>query len=78
MGYDPAFLSGKPWSEFLVDPSDVSASNDVVARNVSEDTGVEGFENRYRHADGTGVSRVVWRISPWRDGYAVARGVVNA
>jgi PAS domain S-box-containing protein len=75
LGYDPRALEGRAWRELIVD--DIGASRAVVDDNLDSGRGVEGFVNHYRHATNGTVHRVVWRISPWRDGRAVARGEVG-
>jgi hypothetical protein len=55
---------------------ELARSHEIVAHNVETGCGVDSFENFYRHALTGRPVRVRWRISPWRDGHAVARGVI--
>lgn len=77
LGRDVADLAGRPWREFIADAAEVAAARAVIADNLGSGHGVEGLVNHYRHATAGTLHRVVWRVSPWRDGRAVARGEVE-
>ena len=77
LGYDPATLPGRRWSELVATPDDVEASLDITAANIATGDGFVRFVNHYRHASGLTTHRVVWSASPWHEGHAVARGVVT-
>lgn len=77
LGYDPATLPGRRWSELVATPGDVAASVEITAANLATGDGFVRFVNHYRHASGLTTHRVVWSASPWHEGHAVARGVVE-
>lgn len=77
LGYDPATLPGRKWSDLVATVDDVHASLEITAANIETGAGFVRFVNHYRHASGLTTHRVVWSASPWHEGHVVARGVVD-
>jgi PAS domain S-box-containing protein len=78
LGYGLDELKARPYVEFI-HPDDVEATKREVTRQIDAGEPVQGFQNRYRHRDGS-YRWLEWTSSPSADGsllYAVARDVTD-
>ena len=59
-GYTPTEMNGKPFSDFILS-DDLDKSMDEYVKNIDNQNVVviDGFENRYRHKDGS-IVNVKW------------------
>lgn len=72
LGVTEQELDGKPWHHF-VHPEDLEESEDRALAAMREHSHLDGFENRWRTADGSWV-RIRWFSSPTdANGWALAQ-----
>jgi len=76
LGYTREELLGRAWSD-LIHPDDLERTLQVLAQGAN-DRAVVGFENRYRHRDGS-YRWLLWSATAIEDGltYATARDVTD-